>query len=108
LTVLFSHAAHAENGTVDAESLAAQNQRRRQMDNRLVRPQASTTVGSTTPVAELTNLRANVGKVSTFTVFIEVRRSTLPGSVDKILGKTCVPYPETITFQGAFELPLQQ
>jgi hypothetical protein len=37
---------------------------------------------------------------SYFTIFIEVRRSTSAASVDKILGKTCVPYPETITFLG--------
>jgi hypothetical protein len=96
--------AHAENGTVNAESLTAQNQRRHQMDNRLVRPQASSATGATTSVAELANLRANTGKASTFTVFIEVRRSTTAGSVDKILGKTCVPYPETTTFGGKIRL----
>ena len=99
--------AHTDNGTIDAESLAAQNQRRRQMDSRLVRPQASgTSTGATTPVTELDNLRANAGKGGTFTIFIEVRRSTSPGSVDKILGKTCAPYPEMTTFGGKIMLVL--
>jgi hypothetical protein len=98
LILLFQCEANVENGTVDAQSLAAQNLRRRQMDHRLTRP--SSAPGPTTPVAELTNLRANVGKVSSFTVFIEIRRSTAAAAVDKILGKTCVPYPEATTFQG--------
>lgn len=93
--------AHIENGTVDAGSLASQNLCCHQMERRLVHPGLSANaVGPATPVTELVNLQANVGKVSNFTVFIEVRCSTAATSVDKILGKTCVPYPETTTFQG--------
>jgi hypothetical protein len=89
--------AHKENDIVDAESLNSKNARRRQMEGQLNRPAP----GATTPLAELNNLRANTSaSASYFTVFIEVRRSTTPSSVDKILGKTCVPYPETTTFLG--------
>jgi len=98
---LLQYEAHIESGTIDADSLASQNLRRRQMDRRLFRTEPpGNTAGPTTPVAELANLRANVGKASSFTVFVEVRRSTSATSVDKILGKTCVPYPETTTFHG--------
>jgi hypothetical protein len=68
------------------------------LEGRLNRPIA--TIGATTPVSELANLRANATASSHFTIFIEVRRSTAATSVDKILGKTCVPYPETMTFLG--------
>jgi hypothetical protein len=87
---------HKESGTVDVESLATKNARRHQMEGRLNRP----SIGATTPVAELSNLRANATSSSYFTIFIEVRRSTAATSVDKILGKTCVPYLETTTFLG--------
>lgn len=89
--------AHKENGIIDVESLNAKNARRRQLEGQLHRP----ATGAATPLAELSNLRANTSASSSyFTVFIEVRRSTAPSSVDKILGKTCVPYPETTTFLG--------
>jgi hypothetical protein len=89
--------AHRENGIIDIESLNAKNARRRQLEGQLNRP----ATGAATPLAELSNLRANTSaSANYFTVFIEVRRSTTPSSVDKILGKTCVPYPETTTFLG--------
>jgi len=89
--------AHKDNGTIDAESLNAKNARRHQLEGQLNRP----AVGAATPLAELNNLRGNtIASASYFTVFIEVRRSTAPASVDKILGKTCVPHPETTTFLG--------
>jgi hypothetical protein len=92
---------HDQAGTIDAISLAAQNERRHRIEGRLSRPTTAAT-GPTTSVTELTNLRANVGKASQFTIFVEVRRSTAASSVDKILGKTCVPYPETTTFHGKY------
>lgn len=106
-------AANTETGVIDATSLAAKNQRRHLMEGRLNRPNSNTTsasesatqVGSSTPLAELNNLRANTGKTSYFTVFVEVRRSTAASSVDKILGKTCVPYPESMTFLCELHLP---
>ena len=67
------------------------------MEGRLIRP---TAIGATTPVSELTNLQANATASSYFTIFIEVRHSTVATLVDKILGRTCVPYPETTTFLG--------
>ena len=92
--------AHDENDTLDTASLASQNSRRRQLVDRLHRPAGSPAVGPTTPLSELVNLRANAGSFSHFTIFIEVRRSSAPNSIDKILGKTCVPYPESTTFLG--------
>jgi len=81
------------------ESLNARNARRRQLEGQLISNRPAT--GAATPLVELSNLRANTSmSASYFTVFIEVRRSTTPSSVDKILGKTCVPYPETTTFLG--------
>ena len=92
--------AHDENDTADTASLASQNSRRRQLADRLHRPARSPAVGPTTPLSELVNLRANAGSLSHFTIFIEVRQSSAPNSIDKILGKTCVPYPESTTFLG--------
>ena len=67
------------------------------MEGQLTRP----ATGAVTPLAELTILRANASaSANNFTIFIEVCRSTMPASIDKILGKTCVPYPETTTFLG--------
>jgi len=92
---------HDENGTIDAESLAAQNARHHQISDRLHRPEGDrASIGPSTPLAELRNLRTNLGSASYFTVFVDVRRSGAAGSVDKILGKTCVPYPEDTTFLG--------
>ena len=91
--------AHDQAGTADKVSLAAQNECRHWMESRLSRPGV---VGPTTSANELSNLRANVGKASHFTIFVEVRHSSTATSVDKILGKTCVPYPETTTFHGKY------
>jgi hypothetical protein len=89
--------AHKESGIVDAESLNSKNAWHHQMEGQLKCP----VPGATMPIAELNNLRANTSaSASYFTVFIEVRSSMTPSSVDKILGKTCVPYPETTTFLG--------
>jgi len=57
--------------------------------------------GASMPLTELTILQANAStSANYFTVFIEVHCSTAPASVDKILGKTCILYPETTTFLG--------
>lgn len=93
-----SFEAHKEDGVIDVESLNAKNARRRQLEGQFTRPG---TIGAATSHVELDSLRVNsVASSSYFTVFIEVRRSMTPSSVDKILGKTCVPYPETTTFLG--------
>jgi hypothetical protein len=93
-----SFKAHKENGIINVESLAAKNARRHQLEGRVNR---SGIVGATTKLSELSNLRANsTATANYFTIFIEVRRSTAASTVDKILGKTCVPYPETTTFLG--------
>ncbi|KZP10030.1 hypothetical protein FIBSPDRAFT_963501 [Athelia psychrophila] len=90
---------HEENGTLDATSLSAQNQRRHQINSRLTRGGLAVAPGLATPFKELVNLRANnAGSSNFFTVFVEVRRSSAPASVDKILGKTCVPRSESTTF----------
>jgi hypothetical protein len=78
------------------ESLAGKNACCHQLEGHINNPG----IGTSTPVAELDNLRANAATSSYFTIFIEVCRSTATTSVDKILGKTCVPYPETTTFLG--------
>lgn len=88
---------HKEKGIIDVESLNAKNVRRRQLEGQLNHP----AMGAATSLMELNNLRANtLVSASYFTVFIEVRPSTMSSSVDKILGKTCVPYPEMTTFLG--------
>jgi len=92
-------AAHKEIGIVSGESLISKNAQHRQMEGQLNRP----ALGAATPLAELSILRANVSPLSChFTVFIEVRHSMRPSSVDKVLGKTCVPYQETTTFLGQY------
>ena len=78
--------------------------RRHQILGCLHHPESSTSIGPSTPLAELKNLRANVSSASYFMIFVDVRRSTAAGSVDKILGKTCVPYPENTTFFGKLYL----
>ena len=61
----------------------------------------ATATGPATPLAELSNLQANLLPSSSyFTIFIEVHQSMRPLSIDKVLGKTCVPYLETTTFLG--------
>lgn len=87
---------------MDATSLNAQNQRRHQMASRLSRGGVVAEPGLATPLKELVNLRTNTASSSSFTVFVEVRRSSAPASVDKILGKSCVPRPESTTFLGGF------
>jgi hypothetical protein len=75
---------HDENGTIDAESLAAQNAHRRQISDRLHCPEGDrASIGPSTPLAELRNLRTNLGSASYFTVFVDVCRSGAAGSVDK-------------------------
>lgn len=63
---------------------------------------SGSSAGATTPVGELINLRSNVGKVAQYAVFVMFRMSNKPGSVDKALGTTCRPYPDTTTFFGEF------
>ncbi|KAL0953004.1 hypothetical protein HGRIS_007209 [Hohenbuehelia grisea] len=53
--------------------------------------------GPVTPQAELAALRSNTGKVGSFSIFYEVRKSNAAGSIDKTLGKSCTPHPENIT-----------
>ena len=71
------------------------------MEDQVNRPAAAT--GPATPLAELSNLWANILPSSSyFTIFVEVLWSMRPSSIDKVLSKTCVPYPETTTFLGEY------
>lgn len=101
LTILIGH---DENGTVDATSLNAQNQRRHQIASRLSRGAPAAAPGLATPLQELVGLRANTSSTSTFMIFVEIRRSSAPASVDKVLGKSCAPRPEGMTLLGGFPL----
>jgi len=57
------------------------------MEGHLNRPAAAT--GPATPLAELSNLQANLSPSSSyFTIFIEVCCSMRPSSIDKVLSKT--------------------
>lgn len=96
------------NGEVDPVKQAAQNRRRATIEGRLGPRSTSgsgnassgSSTGATTSVTELINLRSNVGKAAQYAVFVVFRLSNKPGSVDKSLGTTCRPYPDTTTFFG--------
>ena len=82
----------------DEEHSAARARRLQTVEGRIHR--VMTPVGPSTPAAELSNLRHNVGRVGTFTVFHETRLSSAPASVNKGLGKSCSPYEDNITMRG--------
>lgn len=91
------------NGEVDPTKQAAQIRRKATIDGRIgVRLPSGSSTGATTSVSELINLRSNVGKSAQFAVFVQFRLSNKPGSIDKSLGTTCRPYPETTTLFGKF------
>lgn len=96
------------NGEVDPVKQAAQHRRKAAIEGR-IGPRSTSgsgntssgpSTGSMTPVSELISLRSNVGKAAQFAVFVQFRLSNKPGSVDKSLGTTCRPYPETTTMFG--------
>lgn len=89
------------NGEVDPVKQAAQTRRRATIEGQLgVRSTSSGSAGATTSVSELVSLRSNVGKAAQYAVFVMFRLSNKPGSVDKTLGTSCRPYPDTTTFFG--------
>jgi len=96
------YAAREKENTSDMPGDILRAKRRAIVEGRIHRPigTAMSAVGPTTSHWELENLRSSVGKVGTFTNLSECRRSDAPGSVDKVLGKLCAPYPETITLLG--------
>jgi hypothetical protein len=91
---------HDKNGTIDAEFLATQNARHHQISDCLQPEGNRASIGPSTPLAELRNLRTNLGSPSYFTVFVDVCRSGTASNMDKILGKICVPYSKDTTFLG--------
>lgn len=95
------------NGEVDPMKQAAQDRRKATIEGR-IGPRSTgggsassgPSTGPMTPVSELISLRSNVGKAAQFAVFVQFRLSNKPGSIDKSLGTTCRPYPETTTMFG--------
>ncbi|KAH7904525.1 kinase-like domain-containing protein [Hygrophoropsis aurantiaca] len=81
-----------EKGTTDEQAAAAQSQRRSIIEGRLHRP-----LGPATPATELENLRTNTATTPSFLISYECRRSNAAASLDRILGKGCAPYPESMT-----------
>ncbi|KAF7970555.1 hypothetical protein HWV62_23733 [Athelia sp. TMB] len=104
------------NGEIDPEKQLAQERRKATIEGRLggrsasggATSQAGPSTGAMTSASELSNLRSNVGKAAHFTIFVQFRLSTKPGSVDKSLGTTCRPYPEDTTFFALKEDIVQQ
>lgn len=93
-------AAEKENKTVGVEDGHAHTRRRAIMEGHMRRNGGASTIGPAMSATELENLCSNVGKGKMFTVLAECRHSDAAGSVDKVLGKFCAPYPELTTLLG--------
>ncbi|KAF4568636.1 hypothetical protein EYR36_010649 [Pleurotus pulmonarius] len=85
-------------GSTQTESAQARQAR---MDIQMHNRRASSSIGPATSETELSNFRANSGKVNMFSVQYELRMSTAPKSVDSLFGKRCVLSPDTTTMLGA-------
>lgn len=88
-----------ENNLKDNQRTAAQDRRLAIVEARIHRSMTVIEPGPATSAAELSNLHSNVGRIGTFTVFHEIRLSSAPASVNKGLGKSCMPYEDNITMR---------
>jgi len=88
----------AKENLTNGKSEAVHEKHCKIVEGHIHRPLGSNaSMGPTTSQAELSNIRSNVGKAAIFTILTECHCSNAADLVDKVMGKVCVPYPETTT-----------